>query len=209
MTRAMWRGVSLTIVIAVIAAGCAVKPVGGPDGWRVYGPAGPSGPVGLTGPAGPVGPSGPVTTVSQGPVGPAGMGGPAGPQGPVGPVGPQGKDAQWLSFKDILFDFDQSAIRPDEQAKIAELVDFMQQNRGLYVNLEGHADPRGTNPYNQALSQRRVDAIRDAVRAAGIGTERIVTGARGETRLKCPETTESCYQRDRRVELWVRAGASN
>jgi outer membrane protein OmpA-like peptidoglycan-associated protein len=205
----MWRGVSLTIVIGVIAAGCAVRPVGGPDGWRVYGPAGPSGPVGLTGPAGP---AGPIGLVAQGPAGPAGIAGPSGPQGPAGPLGPEGqrgKDAQWLSFKDILFDFDQANIRPDEQAKIAELVDFMQKNRGLYVNLEGHADPRGTNPYNQALSQRRVDAIRDAVRTAGVGHERILTGAMGETRLKCPETTEACYQRDRRVELWVRAGASN
>jgi outer membrane protein OmpA-like peptidoglycan-associated protein len=205
----MWRGVSLTIVIGVIAAGCAVRPVGGPDGWRVYGPAGPSGPVGLTGSAGPAGPTGPV---AQGLVGAPGITGPAGPQGPAGPLGlagQKGQDAQWLSFKDILFDFDEANIRTDEQAKIGELVDFMQKNRGLYVNLEGHADPRGTNPYNQALSQRRVDAIRDAVRTAGIAQERILSGAMGETRLKCPETTEACYQRDRRVELWIRAGASN
>lgn len=208
MKRALMFG-----VLALFAVGCSSRPMGGDTGWKVYGPAGPEGPAGLAGPAGPAGPSGPAGAPGMaGPAGPAGspgLAGLSGQPGQSGGPGSQGAAARWESFKDILFDFDQSAIRPDEQAKIAELVDFMQQNRGLYVNLEGHADPRGTNPYNQALSQRRVDAIRDAVRAAGIGTERIVTGARGETRLKCPETTESCYQRDRRVELWVRAGASN
>jgi peptidoglycan-associated lipoprotein len=137
------------------------------------------------------------------------VGGPQGPQGPLGPAGPKGEDARWLSFKDILFDYDKSDIRPSEQPKITELVDFLKRNQGLSINLEGHTDPRGSGPYNQKLSQRRVNSVRDAVKAAGVDDKRILVNAFGERRLKCDEKTEDCYQRDRRVEIWIRAGAGS
>ena len=190
MKRPLVVSLSLLAVVGLIAAGCAVRPVGGQDGWRVYGPAGPPGPVGPLGPPGPPGPPGP-----GGPGGPPGVAGPPGPQGPVGalgPGGPKGEDARWLSFRDILFDYDKSDIRASEQAKVTELIDFLKRNQALYVNLEGHADPRGSSSYNQKLSERRVNTVRDAIKAAGVPAERVFTGAMGESRLKCPETTEDC-----------------
>jgi flagellar motor protein MotB len=42
------------------------------------------------------------------------------------------------------------------------------QNPSIKVGIDGHTDPRGTNPYNQALSERRVQAIRDALMRAGV-----------------------------------------
>ena len=49
----MKRVVCVMIALAVAAAGCSVRPVGGPDGWKVYGPPGPQGFAGLPGPPGP------------------------------------------------------------------------------------------------------------------------------------------------------------
>ena len=69
--------------------------------------------------------------------------------------------------------------------------------------LDGHADPRGTDKYNMALSQRRVSAVRDALVKAGIPAERIATVASGEKKPTCNEKTEDCYQADRRVEIFV------
>ena len=204
MKRPLVVSLSLLVVVGLVVAGCAVRPVGGEDGWRVYGPPGPPGPAGPPGPPGPGGPPGP-----PGVAGPPGAPGPQGPQGPIGPAGPKGEDAKWLSFKDILFDFDKSDIRASEQPKIAELVDFLKRNQGLTINLEGHADPRGTGRYNQKLSERRVAAVRDAVKAAGVDTSRIFINAMGERRPKCNEKTEDCYQRDRRVEIWIRAGSGS
>ena len=204
MKRPVVVTLSLLVIVGLVAAGCAVRPVGGQDGWRVYGPAGPPGPVGPPGPPGPGGPPGPA-----GPPGPPGVAGAPGPQGPVGalgPAGPKGEDARWLSFRDILFDYDKSDIRASEQPKITEFTDFLKRNPELTVNLEGHADPRGSGPYNQRLSARRVKAVRDAVIAGGIDGKRLFSGAFGETRRKCDQTTEDCYQRDRRVEIWIRAG---
>jgi peptidoglycan-associated lipoprotein len=198
-------------VLALFAVGCSVRPIGGETGWKIYGPTGPQG---VAGPAGPAGPQGP-----QGIAGPARMAGPAGPAGPQGPQGPQGPGgvqgvtgtigaqgapavvASWTKFNDILFDFDKSDIRSNETTKVADIAAYAQNNPASMVGLDGYADPRGSDAYNQALSERRVNAIRDALMSAGVSRNRIQTGAFGEMRLKCQEATEACWQSDRRVEV--------
>jgi peptidoglycan-associated lipoprotein len=82
----------------------------------------------------------------------------------------------------------------------------MKENPTVEIGLDGHADPRGTNEYNQPLSQRRVDTVKAALVNAGIASTKIQTGAFGKTQLKCSEATEECWQRDRRVEVLVRRG---
>jgi len=107
---------------------------------------------------------------------------------------------------DFLFDFDQSVIRTSETSKVDKLGQYMKDNPNVEIGIDGYADPRGTTQYNQPLSQRRVDAIKAALVSAGVPSARIQTGAFGETRLKCSEATEACWQRDRRVEVLVRPG---
>ena len=91
-----------------------------------------------------------------------------------------------------------------ETSKVPEIATYMQQNPSVQVGIDGYADPRGTPPYNMALSQRRVSTIQDALVKAGVPSDRIETGAFGETGLKCGESTEQCWQRDRRVEVLIR-----
>jgi outer membrane protein OmpA-like peptidoglycan-associated protein len=150
---------------------------------------------GATGPMGPAGPMG-----AQGPAGPMGA------QGTSGSVGPQAQaDAakQWSSFKDFLFDTDKSDIRSNETSKVSEISVYMKQNPSVQVGIDGFADPRGTNPHNQGLSERRVNAIRDALVKAGVSVDKIKTGAFGEQRLLCNESTAACWQTDRRVEVLI------
>ena len=180
-------------VLALFAVGCSVRPIGGDTGWTIYGPPGPAGPQGVAGPAGP-----------EGPQGPRGSGG---AQGVAGSMGTQGATrvvvGNWTKFKDILFDFDRSDIRSNETSKVADVASYVQQNPTTMVGIDGYADPRGTDQYNQALSQRRVDAIRDALLKAGVPRDKIQTGAFGEMRPKCQEATEACWQSDRRVEVLI------
>lgn len=206
-------------LVLVAAAGCTARPMGGEGGWKVYGPAGPAGPAGPPGPPGPAGPPGPPGLAGPpGPPGPPGMAGIAGPPGPVGPLGavgpvgpagpsgPQGAAArapELKSFADILFDYDKSDIRASEQAKIQSVAQYMKDNPRHRVVLSGFADPRGTSDYNVKLSDRRVKAVRDAVAARGGDSSRIEVGAFGDMKPKCTEKTEECWQRDRRVEVFV------
>jgi len=138
--------------------------------------------------------------------GPAGPAGPQGAQGPAGPVGPQAQATpakQWSSFKDFRFDTNKSDIRSDEMSKVSDISTYMNENPSVQVGIEGYADPRGTDRSNQALSERRVNAIRDALVKAGVPGDKIKTGAFGEQRLLCNDATEVCWQSERRVEVLI------
>lgn len=160
---------------------------------------GPRGPAGATGPRGPQGPTG-----QRGAPG-ADLAGPPGPAGSTGPAGAQGMTGL-TSFSNFLFDFDKADIRPSETNKVGEIAAYMRQNPSIQVGIDGFADPRGTDVYNQALSERRVNAIRDALIDGGVPAYKIQTGAFGEMRPVCDESTESCWQRDRRVEVVIGTG---
>ena len=150
-------------------------------------------------------------TGAAGATGPMGPAGPAGAQGPAGSVGPQAlanPDNRAANFRDILFDFDKSDIRPNEMSKITDIAAHMEKNSLSQVGINGYADPRGTDPYNQALSERRVNSIRNALVKAGIASDKIQSDAFGEQRPLCKESTEACWQRDRRVDVGFRTGAT-
>jgi outer membrane protein OmpA-like peptidoglycan-associated protein len=166
-------------------------------------------------------------TEFSGPFGMAGERGPAGPagatgaQGPAGPVGPQamfGSDNRYISFgtgdrsaafKDILFDTDKSDIRSNETSKITDIAAHVKQNAPMQVNIGGYADPRGTDRHNQGLSERRVNAIRDALVKAGVASDKILTSAFGEQKPLCNESTDTCWQRDRRVNVGFRTDTAS
>lgn len=196
----MKRVLLLATALALLAA-CQARPTGGETGWKLYGPPGPPGPAGPAGPAGPPGPAGPDLAGPPGPAGPPGV---AGPPGPPGPAGPQGAAAAWTSFRDILFEFDKSNIPQNEKAKVEDVVSFMKQNPNAELSLEGYADPRGTDKYNMRLSERRVKSVQAALVAAGVAGSRIRIGARGEKDRNCNQDTEDCFQKNRRVEVFVR-----
>src|SRR5689334_17460154 len=164
-----------------------VTPFGGP-----FGVAGVQGSAGRDGAAGPAG--------AQGPMGQTGAQGPA---GAAGARGPAGAVQQWVSFKDFQFDTDKSDIRSNEMSKITEIAAYMRQNLSATVGIDGHADPRGTDEHNQALSERRVATVRDALANAGVQRDRIKMGAFGEQKLQCSESNAACWQRDRRVEVLI------
>lgn len=203
----------LVAIVLMLATGCTAA---SDSAWKVYGPPGPPGPPGPTGPPGPPGPIGPPgpgglagPAGPGGPVGPSGPLGPTGPPGaagPAGPAGPAGAPARPLLIGDILFDFDLATIRSSETNKISEIATYMRNNPQVQLSLNGNADPRGTSPHNLALSKRRVDNVRAALVAAGVPGDRMTTDAFGETRPKCKEATEECWQKDRRVEVWVGLG---
>jgi len=141
-----------------------------------------------------------------GATGATGAAGPMGAQGPAGPVGPQamaGAAKDWSTFRDFLFDFDKSAIRSNETRHVSDIAAYMRQNANARVGIDGHTDPRGTDAFNQGLSERRVNNIRDALVNAGVSAGRIKTGAFGESQPKCNASTEACWQADRRVEVLI------
>ena len=81
---------------------------------------------------------------------------------------------------------------------------MLRENPARRVVVEGHCDERGTREYNLALGERRADAVRSFLAAAGISGSRIETVSYGEERPDDPGEGESSYARNRRAVMIYR-----
>ena len=109
----------------------------------------------------------------------------------------------------VHFDFDQSNLRPDAQAALDAKLPILQANTGTRVRIEGHADERGSDEYNQALGMRRATAAKQYLTSKGIDASRIDVASFGEERPVCQDHNESCWSQNRRDEFVIVAGGDN
>jgi peptidoglycan-associated lipoprotein len=100
--------------------------------------------------------------------------------------------------KDIFFDYDTDAIRPDQQASLQGDASFLSQHPNIQFTIEGHCDERGSTEYNLALGDRRANAVKNALIQAGVSASRIKTISFGKEKPFCTESNESCWQQNRR-----------
>lgn len=106
-----------------------------------------------------------------------------------------------LSKRVIYFDFDQSTIRSEFRDVLRAHGRFLSSNSNYSVTLEGHADERGTREYNLALGERRSGAVANVLDAEGASNTQLESVSYGEERPLCTASNESCWQRNRRVEI--------
>ncbi len=102
------------------------------------------------------------------------------------------------SIKDVYFDYDKSDIRPDQQAAVQGDTAFLAQHSGINFTIEGYCDERGSTEYNIALGDRRATSAKSALVQAGITSSRIKTISYGKEKPFCTESTEACWQQNRR-----------
>jgi peptidoglycan-associated lipoprotein len=103
--------------------------------------------------------------------------------------------------EDIYFDFDQSVIRPDAQDVLRKKAEFLRENSGSSVIIEGHCDERGTAEYNLALGERRALAAKAFLMNMGISSSRLSTISYGEERPVDPGSNEDAWARNRRAHF--------
>ncbi|MDD3079624.1 MAG: OmpA family protein [Paludibacter sp.] len=108
-------------------------------------------------------------------------------------------------LENIHYDFDKYNIRQDAAVILDKLVQIMHENPTLKIELGSHTDSRGTDEYNQKLSQNRAQSVVDYLVSRGIARDRMVAMGYGESRLlvKCTECTEEQHQENRRTEFTV------
>jgi peptidoglycan-associated lipoprotein len=100
----------------------------------------------------------------------------------------------------VYFDFDSSDLRADSAATLAGQADCFASSRGG-LRVEGHCDERGTTEYNIALGERRAHAVQRYLVSQGVSPGRISTVSYGEERPATSGSTESAWERNRRVEI--------
>ena len=108
----------------------------------------------------------------------------------------------------VYYDFDLWNLRPEGKAELDKLVKYMKEHPDLTVELGSHTDSRGSDYYNEWLSERRSQSCVKYIRAGGIPTDKILAKGYGETKLvnKCSNTdrcTEAEHQMNRRTELKI------
>jgi peptidoglycan-associated lipoprotein len=102
------------------------------------------------------------------------------------------------NVKDIYFDYDKSDIRADQQGSMQADIQFLSQHENINITIEGHCDERGSTEYNIALGDKRANAVKNALTAGGISASRIKTISYGKEKPFCTESTEACWQENRR-----------
>jgi outer membrane protein OmpA-like peptidoglycan-associated protein len=111
-----------------------------------------------------------------------------------------------LTIGDVLFDTGAATLKPGAMATMERLAQFMRDYPERSVRIEGHTDSVGSDATNQALSERRADAVRDALVAQNAPSERIDTVGYGESRPIASNDNVAGRQQNRRVEIVVSEG---
>ena len=106
-----------------------------------------------------------------------------------------------LRTRVVYFDFDQEAVRPEFQAAMACHAKYLGDRPSSRMNLEGHADERGSREYNMGLAERRGNAVSSALQANGGSGSQISVISYGEERPACTDSSEDCWEKNRRVEI--------
>jgi len=104
----------------------------------------------------------------------------------------------------VLFDTDRSSVREDQRPILQRQASWMQTNASVTVQVEGHADERGTREYNLALGQRRANSARDLLVAGGVAGARVSTISYGKDRPAALGSDDGAWAQNRRAVTVVR-----
>ena len=106
--------------------------------------------------------------------------------------------------QDIFFDYDNYDIRSsDAQPTLAKDADFLLQHPNIKVVIGGYCDERGSNEYNIVLGQNRAQSTKTALVTAGVAADRIRVISYGKEKPFCTDSTEECWQLNRRAGFTI------
>jgi peptidoglycan-associated lipoprotein len=99
----------------------------------------------------------------------------------------------------VYFGTDEYALDQATQATLAAQARWMLATPNVRASIEGHCDERGTREYNQALGERRANAVRDYLVAQGVPTARLVVTSWGKERPVATGSNEEAWAQNRRA----------
>ena len=105
----------------------------------------------------------------------------------------------------ILFDFDSDALREEARANLREFAGSMREFEETNILVVGHTDAKGSEEYNQRLSDRRAESATNYLVGQGMSPDRLTSVGRGETEPVASNETEEGRQQNRRVEVAIYA----
>ena len=115
------------------------------------------------------------------------------------------RKAQVVVLPNIEFAYDRAELTSDGRETLGQVVRFMNDQPEITLEVWGHTDAKGAEVYNLRLSQKRAAAVEAFLTQSGIAASRLKSAGFGETRPLADNETEEGRERNRRVELNIRA----
>jgi outer membrane protein OmpA-like peptidoglycan-associated protein len=112
-----------------------------------------------------------------------------------------------VNMSDVLFDTGSYTLKPGAREKLAKISGIVLAHAGLSLQIEGHTDSVGGDDFNQQLSERRSESVRDFLGQQGVNPSSITARGFGKTQPVASNDTAEGRQRNRRVELVVNGDA--
>jgi outer membrane protein OmpA-like peptidoglycan-associated protein len=106
-----------------------------------------------------------------------------------------------VTLGDVLFDTGQATLKPGANLALNRLATYLSSNPQTKVLVEGHTDSRGSDQYNEALSDRRARAVATELESRGIPAGQVQTLGRGKNYPVASNDTPEGRQQNRRVEI--------
>ena len=107
------------------------------------------------------------------------------------------------NLKDINFQFDKFDLDEQSRQTLRQNASYLKSNLGTIIEVQGHADERGTNNYNIALGERRAQSTKMYLVSQGINARRIHTISYGEEKPLCMDSNDTCWFKNRRAHFRV------
>ena len=116
---------------------------------------------------------------------------------PSGPLAGSKADFAVKATDRVYFDYDAYNLDSDDQRSLASQIAWLKQFPSTRVEVQGHADERGTRDYNIALGERRAQSVKSFLVAQGIAETRIQTISFGKDKPLDPGHDEAAWSRNR------------
>jgi outer membrane protein OmpA-like peptidoglycan-associated protein len=101
----------------------------------------------------------------------------------------------------LKFEFDKADLRPEDKELLARIAGILMTSHDYTISVNGHTDDVGSDAYNQKLSERRAQAVRDYLVQAGLPAEILSVEGHGKSLPLVKGTSEAARAKNRRVEL--------
>ena len=105
------------------------------------------------------------------------------------------------ALRPVYFDFNQAFIEASAGEIMKANAEWLKAHPEIKVRIEGNCDERGTIEYNQTLGQRRAASAKKYLTDMGVSGQRILLISYGKEKSSCTDSTESCWQKNRRDDF--------
>ena len=108
-----------------------------------------------------------------------------------------------VRLKNIYFDFDKTTLKNESFVELNKVVEFLKQNGTVEIEISGHTDNKGSDDYNQTLSQGRSEAVVNYIISQGIDSFRLTAHGYGESKPIDTNDSDEGRANNRRVEFTI------